>query len=174
MENASKALIMAASILLGIMIISVGVTLFNSFGSTSREIVEQIEKNQVAQFNSQFYKYYGKENIYDLEKNTYRQETIKVTAHDIVSIANLAQKNNIQYEVQNQSGKNDNTNYVQVDVIKYMSKMETRTEDELTDFIQKNMFNGTTAKYFACSNIQTSTKTGRVIYIEFMEYDKVA
>lgn len=31
MENASKALIMAASVLLGLMIISVGVALFRSF-----------------------------------------------------------------------------------------------------------------------------------------------
>ena len=38
MENASKALIMAASVLLGVMIISFAVYLFSTFGSYSNEV----------------------------------------------------------------------------------------------------------------------------------------
>jgi len=56
MENASKALIMAASILIGVMIISVGVALFNSFGGFSKDIMTGIEETQVAEFNTQFLK----------------------------------------------------------------------------------------------------------------------
>ena len=44
MENASKALLMVASVLLGLMIISVGVALFNSFGGSSASIMNKIEK----------------------------------------------------------------------------------------------------------------------------------
>ena len=58
MENASKALIMAASILLGVMIISVGVALFNSFVGFSSDITNEIEKKKIEQFNLQFLKYY--------------------------------------------------------------------------------------------------------------------
>ena len=129
MENASKALIIAAGVLLGIMIISVGVVLFRSFGSSGAEIMGYIERVQVAEFNNQFYKYYGKVTNYNETTKQYEESTIKVTSHDIVSIANLAQKNNIQ--------------------------------------------TGNETKYFACSNIQTSYRTGRVIYIEFKDYDKV-
>ena len=37
MENASKALIMAAEVLIGVMIISIGVYLFNVFGQYSAD-----------------------------------------------------------------------------------------------------------------------------------------
>ena len=43
MENASKALIMAAEILIGVMIISVGVYLFNMFANYSSERYKKIE-----------------------------------------------------------------------------------------------------------------------------------
>ena len=43
MENASKALIMAASVLLGLMIISVGVALFNTFSEFSRDTLDKVE-----------------------------------------------------------------------------------------------------------------------------------
>lgn len=173
MENASKALIIAAGVLLGIMIISVGVVLFRSLGSSGAEIMGYIERVQVAEFNNQFYKYYGKVTNYNETTKQYEESTIKVTSHDIVSIANLAQKNNIQYEVQNETGKSDNTNYVQVDVVGYLTKLETKTEKELSDFLKNNIQTGNETKYFACSNIQTSYRTGRVIYIEFKDYDKV-
>ena len=42
MENASKALIMAAGVLIGILILSLAVYLFVSFGNTSRELHKQI------------------------------------------------------------------------------------------------------------------------------------
>ena len=63
MENASKALLMAGGVLLGILILSLGVYLFTSFGGTSSRIHDNIEENQIAQFNSQFTKYVGNENV---------------------------------------------------------------------------------------------------------------
>lgn len=173
MENASKALIIAASVLLGIMIISVGVVLSSSFSGSGAEIINSIEKNKIAEFNNQFYKYYGKSTKYNSVTNQYEEETIKVLSHDIVSIAYLAQKNNIQYDVQNENGKNENTYYVQVDVVGYMINLENKSEKELSNFLKNNIQNGSEKKYFACSNIETSSKSGRVIYIEFKDYNKV-
>ena len=57
MENASKALIMAAEILIGVMIISIGVYLFNTLGQYSAETTAEMEETQQAQFNNQFLKY---------------------------------------------------------------------------------------------------------------------
>lgn len=83
MENASKALIMAAGVLIGIMILSLAVYLFATFGSTSAELHKQKETDQLNQFNSQFTSYEGKEDI---------------TIYDVITVANLATENNKYYE----------------------------------------------------------------------------
>ena len=62
MENASKALIMAASMLLSVMIITVGIVLFRSFGSTGSDIIDKMSQTQITEFNNQFYKYKDQEN----------------------------------------------------------------------------------------------------------------
>ena len=85
MENAARALTMAAGVLIGIMIISFAVYLFTSLGNTSSEIYSKVEQTKIDKFNSQFLKYY-------------RLDTC--TAHDIVSIANLAKNSNKYYELE--------------------------------------------------------------------------
>ena len=78
MENASKALIMAASVILGIMIITFSVFIFGIFKDYNAKNTSQIEEKEDSRFNSEFFKYY--ENGKDV---------LKVTPHDIVSIANF-------------------------------------------------------------------------------------
>ena len=58
MENASRALIMAASVLLGIMIISVGVALFNTFSEFSRDTLEKVDEKKITEWNNNYLKYY--------------------------------------------------------------------------------------------------------------------
>ena len=57
MENAVKALIMAASVLIGIMIISIGTSLYSSLS----EFVETSQENRISlevqKFNDKFIKY---------------------------------------------------------------------------------------------------------------------
>lgn len=86
MENASKALLIGAGVLIGLLILSLAVYLFISFGATSREIHNQNEINQLSKFNTQFNKFEGKENV---------------TIYDVITIANLATENNIKYELKN-------------------------------------------------------------------------
>lgn len=173
MENGAKALIMAASVLLGVMIISVGVALFNSFAGSGSSIMSEIEKTQIAEFNTQFLKYYGKTT--EENEKTGKEEIvpIKLTAHDVVTLANLAEKNNIEYDVQEQAGKSQNSYYVQVDVNKYKN-FEKTLESVRTDFIQNNnMINNSngelTVKYYYIKNVEISKITGRVIYVEIYE-----
>lgn len=83
MENASKALLMAAGVLIGILILSLGIYLFASFASTSAEMHKENAKQQIDQFNSQFTSYAGKEGI---------------TIYDVVTLANLATETNAYYE----------------------------------------------------------------------------
>lgn len=101
MENASKALLMAAGVLMGMMILSLAVYLFANFGGTSSQIHDNAETNQLNQFNSEFTSYVGKDNV---------------TIHDVISMANLATQNNQNYEFARRSVRQvtGNDNYIQV------------------------------------------------------------
>ena len=98
MENASKALLLAGSVLIGVMVLALAVYLFSNFAGSSQEIHQNIEDNQIAQFNNQFTQYVGNTNV---------------TIHNIVSMANLATQNNWYYEMpyQTATGKN---NYITI------------------------------------------------------------
>lgn len=58
MENASKALIIAGSIILAIMIISLSVFLFNRFKDTTSDAVDMTEA-EISAFNSKITPYFG-------------------------------------------------------------------------------------------------------------------
>lgn len=83
MENASKALIMAGGVLIGILIISLAVYLFTDFGSTSAQINAQNSQKQITEFNSKFTVYEGNDNI---------------TIYDIITLAGYAKENNEYYK----------------------------------------------------------------------------
>ena len=168
MENASRALLMAASVLLAVMIISVGVALFKSFGNSGKEIVSEIERARIAEFNNQFLKYYE---AYD--KKAENAQTVGITAHDIVTMANLAKKNNEEYQVADQSGYNENTFYIQIDV-KNIKNFEKQSEQKLIEFLQENNLSKFTAynnliKDFYVSRVDVSTVTGRVMHVVILE-----
>lgn len=88
MENASKALIMSASILIGIIILSIAAYLFTAFGGSSKEIQERVDSRVLAEFNNNFLKYQGSE---------------ECTIHDIVNLAKFAKKTNETLEVHSNS-----------------------------------------------------------------------
>lgn len=100
MENASKALIMAAGMLIGMLILSLAVYLFVSFGNTSAEVYKKNEENQLNKFNTQFTSYVGTE----------------LTIYDVVTILNRATENNVFYELVERRNEtiNGNDNYIGV------------------------------------------------------------
>lgn len=167
MENASKALIMAASVLLGIMIISVGVALFTSFSDFSKSTLAKIEDAKIAEWNNNYLKYYGEITV--IEDGTAKTEKIKVTAHDIITVANHARQNNEKYDLLNQKKADENTYYVQVDV-ENISNFQNKTQNEKNDFLKNNSLkNDDEVKYYFCSDYKISDVTKRVIYIKFEE-----
>lgn len=98
MENASKALLMAAGVLIGMLILSLAVYLFASFSSSMSEVYQKNEENQLNQFNTQFTSYIGKD----------------CTIHDIITVASLATENNIFYELPKRANSTGNDNYISV------------------------------------------------------------
>lgn len=158
MENASKALLMAAGVLLGIMILTLAVYLFTNFGGTSAQIGQIAEENQIAQFNSQFLTYVGNE---------------KVTIYDVISMANLATQNNKRYEFYKtdhipHTDKNDY--YISVELqgkgqIEYGIETSDNTIKEKYDqyiLEQVNSINASTALTYYKVQVEINDLTQRV------------
>lgn len=80
MENASKALLMAASVLIGIILISLMVIMFMNSGNVSGSYDKTISQEEISVFNSNFTKYVGR----------------NLTIHEVKSIINFAKANGVQ------------------------------------------------------------------------------
>lgn len=151
MENASKALIMAVSIILGIMIITFLCFVFGMLKNYNSKNIVKIEETETASFNKEFFKYY--EN---------GKDAIKVTAHDIISISNFVKENNLKYDVKEAT---QNSYYVTIDVYTKSEKIynfEKINQDEYTNFLEQN-------KTFKCSEIRINKITKRVEYVKYEE-----
>ena len=76
MENASKALIIAGSILIAIMIVSLGVVIFNNMGNTAKQAAN-MDKQEIESFNAKITPYVGK-NISGSQVNALIQLVISI------------------------------------------------------------------------------------------------
>ena len=124
MENATKAIIMVASFLIGIMILSLAVYLFVSFGASSAEINNQIETDRINQFNVQFTVYDGKE----------------VDIYEVVTIANLATDNNINFDFGTRTSEaSEKDMFIQVN-FKPKSATTQRIENKTNEYYNKLIY----------------------------------
>ena len=97
MENASKALLMAGGVLIGIIILSVLVYAFRAGGNFAATTDDVINQSSLAKFNTQFTVYEGREDI---------------TVHEVLSLMNLAE--NCGVEVFFSDGEKINNNINQL------------------------------------------------------------
>ena len=152
MENASKALIMAGGILIGLLIISLAVYLFVDFGKTAADINDQNAAQQVTEFNSRFTKY---ESYKDDEGNW------KTTIYDIISLAGYAKENNEYY--------NDSEDeQISVNIVGTSPKSDIQRLSDYKSLMSQYMYdeNGTTLRNFSCVSISYNTR-GKVKSINF-------
>ena len=82
MENASKALLMAASVLIGIILISLMVIMFMNSGNVSSSYDKTISQEEISVFNSNFTKYVGR----------------NLTIHEVKSIIYFAEANGVKVD----------------------------------------------------------------------------
>ena len=94
MENASKALIMAGGMLVGILVLTLAVYLFITFGTQASKVGDIVKEQQIEKFNSDFTSYVDKDNI---------------TIYDVITVANRAR----QYNKKNGLSETD-VNYITV------------------------------------------------------------
>ena len=165
MENASKALLIAGEILIGVMILSIGVFLFRNLAGESREFYEEMEKTTISEFNSKFY---GSREVAS------KKIPVAVTIHDITSLANFAKKHNEQYEIANESSYSDGTLYVQIDIQGVQTKVEKLSNDQIINLIKNNSItkvgSSTITKYFKATRVDVSEADGMVNHIIFQEF----
>lgn len=146
MENASKALIIAGGVLIGVLILSLWVYLFTTFGITASEINVQADQTKITQFNSQFTAYEGKEGL---------------TIYDVITVFGYAKENNNYYE--------DNSDY------KVTVSLDTKRDIQNYDEGKKiDLINADQAKINANNSLPTYNckitkyhSNGRVEEIKF-------
>lgn len=132
MENASNALLIAASILIAVMVVSFGTYLFTTFNSSGKQINQSIEAKQKDEFNEQFYSYETDMSDYTTYRNVY----------DIVSVINLAQNNNEKVykdgEAPSTDQEKESINNLYIYVTVNGTKMENMTTDALNKYISEH------------------------------------
>ena len=103
MENATKALTMAAGILIALVIISVIVILFTRIAQIKKADLSTEEARQIEEFNSKYAKYKGK----------------LVYGTEVITIINMAKEDGVAVEVDNQR-KNE---YVTDNIEEYLKNV---------------------------------------------------
>ena len=146
MENATKALIMAAGVLMGIVILSLAVYEFTSFGISSKEIHKANEETRLNEFNSQFTKYEGKDDV---------------TIYDVITVANLAIENNSYYEFLPRSLDQNTGKDLYISVILDDNSIENQDQSNYKLKIDSEY----NSKYTCIAII--SNDTGRVYKVKF-------
>lgn len=85
MENASKALLMGASILIAVLILGIATRFFGSASSVTKQYDKTMEATQISTFNSNFTKFAGA--VVNEANNELQQYA---TIYDVISTANFA------------------------------------------------------------------------------------
>ena len=152
MENATKALLIAGGVLIGIMILSLGVALFAEMNSYVESSNERVLNNKQNEFNRQFLNYLN----------------IELKIQDIVTVANLAHENNVNNNLTDASRGNQNEPYVAV----YLdgNSIESSINDNSVRLLTENLSKTYKCEYKDGNNqtgVRISEITGRVYEIYF-------
>lgn len=105
MENASKALIIAGSVLIAIMILALGVYLVGGLEQTADSYTTEVEITEIRKYNSKFEVYVGRKDI---------------MAQDIITVISMAQHE--QREIKVYIDGVDCTNYTEEQKNKFLSE----------------------------------------------------
>lgn len=152
MENSVKALLIAAGLLIGVLILSLGVSLYSSLFKYVESVHKDTSSSELQEFNEQFVKYIN----YD--GNT-KKFSLKI--HDIVTAANVAYENNLNYGLTEQDGNNY---YVTINIIGIQNNLEKTIHNDATTLLNE----GLTDEYkCTLEDVKFNPNTGRVYQVDF-------
>lgn len=108
MENASKALLIAGAILISILIIAIGMFIYNSAQSTINNSMQSMSTQEVQAFNNEFMSFEGKQSGSNIKAmigtlianaNTYRDEPSKIPGVRFDKVNNSSESSVLEAEV---------------------------------------------------------------------------
>lgn len=143
MENASKALLMAGGVLIAIIVISIGVFLFLSYGEIGSNYEETTATNEVTKYNTNFTKFLGRQDI---------------TIQEIVSTISFADNNEIMAGVVTE---------VYIGSIKKNHSNEEDYDEYITELITNN--SGKLYELKAINSTDYDQTTGKIKKVTFTE-----
>lgn len=148
MENAVKALLIVAGVLIGLMILSLGISLYTSLSQYVESAQIKMEEREIQEFNVQFLKYINC-------SSTSTDTDFTLTIQDIVTAANNAYENNQNYE---------SNYYVQVNLNGV--SIERDINSKSAEILSNNL-----GKEYKCSydDVKINTMTERVYQLNFYE-----
>ena len=138
MENASKALMLAAEVLLGVLLLTLMVFAFQELRNFSDTVNENIQAKTIAEFNAQFTKYEAKTNL---------------TAQDVITIGNLAKN-------YNESQESVQIRVLVQGVEARFSNAHTLTQSQVYEFI--NQYSMENKVYFECVSVHYNDETKKI------------
>ena len=148
MENATKALYIAAGVLMGVMILSLAVMLFSSLQSYIDEYKKEIEFNELNAFNNKY--------------QTYVDTKQTLTIQDIVTVAGLAYEDNSSLNVDTKEW-NIGENSLYVGIFLDGTRIDQKIKDNMQALLSENK-----GKTYECtaSNVKYN-KAGRIYELHF-------
>lgn len=165
MENAVKALYIAAGVLIAVLVLSLAVVLYSSLQSYVENSHKQIKNNDISSFNTKYLNYIN----YVGGKLQF-----ELTPQDIVTVANMAYENNIKYNSDPaQWDANENSLYVKVTCVgltwgevdwNNRERLDTRINELMISILEHKP----ERKYYCyAEDVDISSKTGQVYSINF-------
>ena len=139
MENASKALIIAGGVLIGIMILTIGVYLFQNAGKLSDSYNEKLARDQINGFNNKFLGY-----------------AKSINSQEMVSLINLVKENNL---------RNYGISEKQVTLILDGVNIQNNSEEWKIQIMESDT--AEEAGRYKCISIKYHTTEGYINYMEF-------
>lgn len=151
MENASKALLISGGILIAIIILTMGVYLFATYGQLGEEYQKNLSSGEIRKFNSNFIQFEERENI---------------TAQEIVTLYKFVKSYNEKNEILTSITAIQVSNVTGSNIPNSSNDL---SESDLIEFIKNNSNDSANNKiiYFECTNIEYDESTGMVNKIEF-------
>lgn len=163
MENASKALLMAAGILIAIILISLLVAMYKGVSLFQRQQVSQEDAARIEEFNSFYTKYSGRY-VYGTEVITVINQTVNNKASNDVTVEVIMQSD-YTYKI----GK---VTYTAKSITVNPGEVITNTGGYSTSIDKKNLTavdDNLKTRAFQCTGITYDTTTGKVNSIKFEE-----
>ena len=195
MENASKALLMTASILVGLIILSLGIYLVNTFRTFSQDYNDSMEIKRMQQFNAEFTALATRSNIsmheiltlvnYANEFNSTNEIEVGDSQHIDVNIklkTKTINLTNLETELKHTDYENKTDKFIS-DLLDGTYIIESKVNESAVDEgrykydyaydKEKKIKIKTYYNCYACTDYSVSAQTGRVESITFTYKDMV-